>query len=56
MVGVRVLVVAQVFELRAQRRLFAEVDEGEETQAARRQVNPFIVAADLNWPRPQSQR
>lgn len=47
MVGVRVLVVAQVFELRAQRRLFVEVDEGEEAQAARRQVNPFIVAADL---------
>lgn len=47
MVGVRVLVVAQVFELRAQRRLFVEVDEGEEAQAARRQVDPFIVAPDF---------
>lgn len=47
MVGVRLFIVAQVFELRAQRRLFVKVDEGEEAQAARRQVDPFIMAADL---------
>ena len=47
MVGVRLFIVAQVFELRAQRRPFVKVDEGEEAQAARRQVDPFIVAADL---------
>lgn len=52
MVGVRLFIVAQVFELRAQRRPFVKVDEGEEAQASRRQVDPFIMAADLIRHRP----